>query len=247
MLPLLLLGGTGFSPTATDFDGSTNYITRTSALTGVSNHADGLMSFWMRLDGGNSTNLAVLDMNDSGLNNFIRRNSSGKMEISWANAGGTGTFGYYGSTTLTSGSAWKHIILAWRWNATLVQQMYIDSVAETLTDTSNVGGPDTFYYNASDFGYRIGDNYGSNTSGSKFNGCMAEFYFAPGQYLDLSVAANIQKFRSTSGRPVSLGVDGSKPTGTAPAIYFSGTFASNLGAGGAFTSSGELRACSTKP
>ncbi len=71
---------------------------------------------------------------------------------------------------------------------------------------------------------------------------LADVYIAPGQDLDLSITANRRKFIDGSGKPVSLGADGSIPTGTAPAIFLSiphgGTpanFANNLGTGGNFT------------
>ncbi len=50
---------------------------------------------------------------------------------------------------------------------------------------------------------------------------MAEFWFAPDQYIDFSVAANRNKFHSVAGKPVSLGTDGSAPTGSPPVLYLS--------------------------
>jgi len=53
----------------------------------------------------------------------------------------------------------------------------------------------------------------------------------------------LQKFRSAGGKPVSLGSDGSTPTGTAPTVYLKnpfGTFQNNLGGGGNFTVTGTL-------
>jgi len=89
---------------------------------------------------------------------------------------------------------------------------------------------------------------------AKVNACFAEVYFAPAQYLDLSVVANRRKFISASGRPVYLGADGSRPTGTAPIMYqrladgaAASTFATNLGTGGDFTITGTLTTGSTSP
>ena len=55
---------------------------------------------------------------------------------------------------------------------------------------------------------------------------------------------------SRNGRPVSLGSDGSKPTGTAPPIYLKGpasTWGVNSGTGGNFTVVGSFSDAATKP
>ena len=61
--------------------------------------------------------------------------------------------------------------------------------------------------------------------------------------VDFSSEANRLKFRDAFGNPVSLGTDGSTPTGTAPAIYMRFDPASqgtNSGTGGAFTKTGTI-------
>jgi hypothetical protein len=50
---------------------------------------------------------------------------------------------------------------------------------------------------------------------------VADVYFAPGQFLDLSIPGNVAKFIS-AGKPVDLGSDGSTPTGIAPLVFLSG-------------------------
>ena len=85
---------------------------------------------------------------------------------------------------------------------------------------------------------------------ANLNADIAEAWFGLGQFLDLSVIANRRKFRDVSGNPVSLGADGSLPTGTPPAVYFSGnasSFATNRGNGGAFVLTGTLTNASTSP
>lgn len=87
-------------------------------------------------------------------------------------------------------------------------------------------------------------------SPNKYVGDMANFWFAPGQFVDFSNQANRRKFIDAGGKPVNLGADGSTPTGTAPAIFFSGdaaAFATNAGTGGAFTLTGSLTNASTSP
>jgi hypothetical protein len=79
---------------------------------------------------------------------------------------------------------------------------------------------------------------------------VSNFWMAPGQYIDFSVEANRRKFIDANGKPVDLGADGSTPTGTAPAVFFSGDasgFGTNKGTGGTFTLTGALTDATTGP
>ena len=83
-----------------------------------------------------------------------------------------------------------------------------------------------------------------------FTGDIADVYIAPGQFIDFSVEANRRKFISADGKPVDLGSNCSTPTGTAPAVCFSGnasSFGTNKGTGGAFTLTGTLTDAVTSP
>lgn len=80
-------------------------------------------------------------------------------------------------------------------------------------------------------------------------GDMADLWIAPGVSLltagDIPLATR-RKFVDAGGKPVSLGSDGSLPTGTVPAVFLSASsgnaasFATNRGTGGAFTTTGTL-------
>lgn len=80
--------------------------------------------------------------------------------------------------------------------------------------------------------------------------CLAEIYFAPGQYLDFSVTANRRKFISASGMPVSLGPTGALPTGMPP-VYYNRSNAANItvnsGTGGDMASTGTFTTCASHP
>ena len=80
-----------------------------------------------------------------------------------------------------------------------------------------------------------------------YKGTWAEFYFAPGQYLNFLDSTNLRKFISPSGGTKYLGENGELPTGTSPALYLrgpksnlytGGANAINWGTGGIFTISG---------
>ena len=94
-----------------------------------------------------------------------------------------------------------------------VTHLYINDVSDKTDDV----GPtdDTIDYDSTD--WAIGAFTDGNT---KFNGAIADLYFAPGQFLDFSDVVNRRKFINADGTPVRLGPDGSYPTGTAPLIFF---------------------------
>lgn len=71
---------------------------------------------------------------------------------------------------------------------------------------------------------------------------------------NITVKANRRKFISANGKPVFLGTDGSKPTGTPPIVFLSqqrndtpNTFNINRGTGGDFTITGTLTESTTSP
>ncbi len=79
---------------------------------------------------------------------------------------------------------------------------------------------------------------------------LSDTWIAPGQFIDFSVEANRRKFIDADGKPVYLGANGELPTGTSPAVFFSGdssTFATNKGTGGTFTLTGSLTNASSSP
>jgi hypothetical protein len=133
---------------------------------------------------------------------------------------------------------WHHIIFAWDLstaNPYTMFHLYVDGVSrrDMAADVIGTIPPTTIDYSSGPV----------NVFGtfpplhSTEDGMIAELYFAPGQYLDLSNPANLAKFYN-AGYAVELGSTGSTPTGTAPAVYLSGPggpgypFSDNRGTGG---------------
>jgi hypothetical protein len=97
--------------------------------------------------------------------------------------------------------------------------------------------------------------FGSDTFGDNLTGDIADVWVAPGVSLLSGSGASAtiseatrRKFIDAGGKPVDL--DCSKPTGSAPAICFTGdasTFGTNEGTGGAFTTSGTLTDAASSP
>ena len=128
-------------------------------------------------------------------------------------------------------TGWFHLLWAFDQTAgSEVSRLYIYSQATDSEDNavvfpSNVGSSVGIGAN-----FLIGDITSSGFS-NYFDGDIAEVYIAIGQFLDISIAANREKFR-VAGKPANLGADGSLPTGVAPTIYLNrpfDTFQSNSG------------------
>jgi hypothetical protein len=137
-------------------------------------------------------------------------------------------------------NGWRHVMASWNL-ATAAKHLYVDGA-----DALQAGGT----YTNDNIDYTQ-SNYcvGAFTDGAnKVNCCLSDFYFNSAEYIDLSDAGNRAKFYNSG--PVSLGSDGSLPTGTAPIVYLKGddtNFQTNAGTGGNFTVTGALTSCTAPP
>lgn len=192
-----------FNPLGVDFDGST-YLTSSAAMTGVASASNGIFSCWARLDGGDASFMEIFGVGATAGLFYIDRSSGNKIrEIPLGSS-------LTSSTSFTSGGTWRHILSAWQSGN---QYLYVTDVSEA-TNTTALSAAN---FNVTDY---VGtDNTSPNTR--NWNGCLAELYFAPGQYLDITNSTNRRKFITAGGRPVDLGSDGSTPTGSVPQIYLS--------------------------
>lgn len=243
----LASGGAGESYTANavDFDGTNDYLTRGAGLTGAADGKEGLFSCWVRIDGGDATQMSLFHAWDSVLTTRkveVFRSSGNLLFVTASRADGVGTLSVSTSNSYASGATWLHILSSWKTDTAGARHLYISDVSDLVQNTFLNNAVD---YTVNDWGVGARANDGS----TKFNGCMAELYFTT-SYLDLSVEANRRKFISGGLRPVSLGADGSLPTGSQPLVYLKGvaaSFGTNSGSGGNFTITGTLDAASTTP
>jgi hypothetical protein len=201
------------------------------------------MSFWARLDGGDGNVFSLLQSANFAVS--VSRGSVGWIEFVCANSGGGTILNMRTSNTYAASAAWRHILASWDLAAG-VTHLYVSDVSDKVTNTVT---NDTIDYTATNW-YLGAESTGNN----KLDGCLAEYYFAPGQYLDFSAEANRRKFISAAGKPVYLGYDGSLPTGVAPLVYSrlygadaAANFARNRGTGGNFTITGTLDIASSSP
>jgi concanavalin A-like lectin/glucanase superfamily protein len=234
-----------------DFDGTNDYMTRGAGLSGAADSKTGILSLWLRLDGGNAASMFLLTGSNAlggGTSDGLRltRDGANNLVVSADNAAGSGVLYLSTVNTYVASATWLHILSSWNLATPGTGRLYINDVSDY---SESVYTNDTIDYTKADWAV------GALASGtSKLNGAVAELYFAPGQYLDFSLVANRRKFISASGKPVHLGATGALPTGTAPLIYHHlddgeavANFATNRGTGGNFTITGTLDTGSTSP
>ena len=244
---LLLAGGTPLIKVdAADFDGTNDRMSRGAGLSGVSDGGSGILSLWFRIDGGalGGTGIRQILASYNGLIGVIFA-SDNNVLFQLADVTETATFQMRTTSGYAPSATWRHLLASWNID-TSATHLYITDASDKTLDTIGLSPLDY-----TDTNWAIGD---IAVGTAKFNGCLAEFYFAPNQYLDFSDVNNRRKFISAGGKPVHLGVDGSLPTGTAPAIYQHlddgeavANFATNRGTGGNFAITGTLDTASTSP
>ena len=215
------------------------------AGSGIVNANAGILSFWIRLDGDSYANRYILTF---GNGSFVIVNASNKFRFYVTGPTGLSSLGFTGTVSYMPGATWYHVLLSWDMNAAAgakPKHFLINGlVAERTVEDSGVASVTDYTMNPAVLGHNL---YGASST-------IAELYFAPGQYLDFDADThqdNILKFRNSLGHPVSLGADGSLPTGIAPAIYLPNgytTFTTNQGSGNDLVVDyGALTAGSTSP
>jgi hypothetical protein len=214
-------------------------------LVGASDSDIGIFSCWLQA-------YETIGAPDNSTTQFYANVLTGNFKNQIIQAGGNGA-GFFSRDNLSvnsiedfyspfvdPGNGWQHLIVGWDRAASRIQ-IYLDDV-DVTTGPPTVGanpidwdGPDEHYVMAQDLFGAVGPKID-----------VADFYLDIDATFDLSVAANRRKFITSGGNPVSLGADGSEPTGAQPIIFLSGDAAAwnagnaNKGYGGAFTVTGEL-------
>ncbi len=233
--------GYGYRCDAADFDGANDYMLRGSDLTGAANSKSGIFSAWVRLDAGNASSLGILRTPGS---LQITRNTTKLFHFSVFDTNSINAVTIDTVVQYIASATWLHVLASWDVATAGSGRLYISDVSDYAETTFRDA---TLDYTQSNWAI------GAATNGAgKFDGAIADLYFAPGQYLDFSVESNRRKFISATGKPVSLGPTGAAPTGVAPIIFLHldnseavANFATNRGTGGDFTITGTLETAST--
>lgn len=219
-----------YTAKAVVFNGST-YLARGAALTGAANSKVMTVSLWFKLTGGNNAETGFILEQGAGFT--VERLATNKIAVISV------TGNYQSSGTYTSGGGWHHV--AWSENTAVpVGYLFIDGVNQNITynPTQNV----QITLNAA--------NWYLGNKGADLTGSLSDLWMSF-EFFDISVAANLQKFRSSGGAPVNLGATGTNPTGNTPIVYQTGdatTWVTNAGSGGGFTvAAGSLSTDSSGP
>ena len=224
------------------FDGTNDYLTRGAAWTG--SPADGgslLASFWIKFNGGDGAEQFILGETGTSSDDIVSRTAGDVYNFDTRTTVGTQIGISVGTGTWNSADGWHHVLCAFSKGAN--QYLYVDGAQEDSDVPAN-----------SDYGWTETEwIVGAKSGGlAKLNADLADVYLT-NEYLDISLAANRAKF-ALGGKPVDLGGDGSKPTGTAPLLFLrrvpgaaASTFAANKGSGGGMTITGALANAGTSP
>ncbi len=237
-----------FVANAVTFNATTNYLSRGANLTGLANSTQGIFSGWFRVDGLDG---ALHEwVRNAGAFFNINRTAANKIRFTCLDSGGSTLLAFETSASLTTSALWFHVLASWDTNFSAgnkVSNLYLDG-ASNKTVVTDAGAAANINYASGGADWAIGaDTGGLNLANSSF----AELYFAPGQFLDFTNVSNQNKFRDPlTNRPISLGADGSTPTGTAPLVYLKSagaSYATNSGTGGNFTAHGTFSDASSSP
>lgn len=222
------------------FDGTNDYMKRTTNWTGLSDGRYSTLSVWVKpaaIADGSRIDLFMLD----GAKFYVNRGTGGNLVFTVKGASSSSAiYNRVSNTTVNSGSGWSHIL--WSFDSlNLVDHLYINDVADTSTENG--------YWAYENADWTSTWNMFANVTSNKWTGDVAQFWWTD-EYVDFSVESNRRKFISEYGKPVSLGTNGETPTGTTPVAFFDGdssTFQNNKGSGGNPILYGSLTNSTTKP
>lgn len=233
--------GGGYRAEAVTFDGSNDYLELGSDYAGNADGKVGTISVWYKANGGDGNVRQVVDLGGlGGLQHHIA-GSTNALIIDLYTSGVVNIL-RMASSAVAAGSGWKHFLASWDLAAGATH-LYLNDVS----DKTLLTGPTNQTIDYTRTQHRVGARAGGN---NKIHADLADLWFSPSTYIDLSVEANRRKFISAAGKPVDLGPTGALPTGTAPIIFLSGpasAWHTNKGTGGGFTLNGALAAAGSSP
>lgn len=238
------MGSGSYRARAVTFDGTNDYLEKSSDFTGNADGKEGTFSFWINIKN-NTRDFIVFSSNDNVQIRYLGSASGGVIRITLLGTQNQQVVLIQNVTRITVASGWNHVLCSWN-ASTTTGHMYINDVNDA-DSSSLVNNP--VDYTENDF------VFGANTGfADKMEADISDFYFNSAEFIDLSVTANRRKFISADVKPVFLGADGSLPTGTAPILFLSlaqggavSSFATNKGTGGGMTITGTLTEAGTSP
>ena len=227
---------------AVTFDGSNDNLQRDTDLTGNADSKLLLLSFWFRRSA-NGFKLVLQSIPGTG-GGQVFFHTDNAIRLLYDNDGATNILDTTTAPVVTD-TVWHQYAACIDMADSAKRHVLLDGAEQSPTWATYTNDVIDFTHTDHAIGATV-------TNGSKFSGDLADLWWGPGQYLDLSVAANLAKFRDAGGKPVNLGSDGSLPTGTAPLVFFTGDAAvwnagTNSGSGGDYAMSGAVADAASSP
>lgn len=242
--------GLTYDAPAIDFPGSDDFLSRGAGLTGAADSKIFTLSFWFKTGTALAVQRVLIGDSTSKFRANLDTRTGGSSEffgLGANNSGGTQILGCNTSNgSVVASGSWQHVLISVDLSDTGKRHIYLDDVSDAAWGTYT---NDTIDFTMAN--WRIGVS--SDGTSNDLDAEIAELWFAIGTYIDFSVEANRRLFRTAAGKPVGLGNDGSRPTGSAPIIYLgagknlAGGWITNAGSGGGFTQSGTLADAASSP
>ncbi len=206
---------------ASIFDGSVDFLRRTTAFTGAAlsklytgvvwfKHSSSAETFERIFSGdtGSAEGGALLNMEADDKLRVIGKNTSHSNVLAvtsdTAHTKDVWNVAYWSDDLTDSGK--RHFYL----NNTAVDASYTTYLDQDMN------------FNAS-FNWQLGTNWAESTS-LHFTGELSHFWWGPGQYIDFSVEANRRKVVSSTGKLVDMGPKGALLTGSQPIFFLRNAF-----------------------
>lgn len=222
-------GPNQFNAAYSDLDGSADYLSRTSVLSGVSNSKQVTLAFSIAQDQSTIRN-TVLHLAGTGV--YFRCYMSTILQINaYHNTTPPINFTVNNFTPIIGRN--YHIVLSFDLSDSNTLKLYINGVSfqANITNYNDIVIPFSSYSTL---------YIGLEPAAQYCNGRLGNIYFNT-SYIDLSDSDNLSKFCVGTGidcKPVNLGVNGELPTGSPPLIYlpmYANSAGKNYGTGGDFT------------
>ncbi len=207
-----------YTPNATFFNGTNAY------FSGGSLGADsykGAISLWLKVAADGTDKYIYTTFNQTFKFRVI---STKQFYLSGYNSSATKILELFSSNDAQGqiglSRGWTHVLVSWDMTPGGISKtnLYIDDLNVLIT-----GATCTFITNAGPIDLTGVGRFGRDAIDSGyFSGCMMEIYLNSQEFIDFAVSGNRRKFDDGGSplKPISLGSDGSLPTGTQPRRYF---------------------------
>lgn len=225
--------------TYVSFDGTNDWLSYSSALTGVPVGSKfGTIAARIKINGGSGNRGILWGQTGAFVCRFIIETGTNILSVSVDPVPDAPAAVIIESVTgYTTSDGWLNILISWDCLNDTEGQLYVNDVDDYNATTSDLDNDPLCYDQITNWAV------GASQSGTlKFNGDIAFLWVDFTTAIDFSIEANRRLFFDASGFPVPLGSSGQIPTGTSPILYFNGdtNFETNKGTGSGFTLNGSL-------